>query len=180
MASLVNRGWQAAKVIAKYAKEKEIKILFNPSLYLACKGKRFLGPVLQATTLLVLNEKEAHTLLGIKRKSPKKLCNMLRNLGPEMVIITRGKKGAVGSDGKNHYEIIPPKVRAVNTTGAGDAFASGFLGGFMNDQPFGKAMEIAQANASSVICKIGAKQGLLTYKQAQMFRKKHKICVKKA
>ena len=72
LASLMDRSFQTAKEISKYAEKKKIKVLFNPSLYLAKKGKVYLKPILKTTSILVLNQEEAAALLGIKGKITKK------------------------------------------------------------------------------------------------------------
>jgi len=92
MASLMGQSFQTAKKIAQYAKQNKINLLFNPSLYLAKKGRNYLKSVLEATTILVLNKEEAQSLLKNKTNSFKKLLLELKKLGPETVIITNGAK----------------------------------------------------------------------------------------
>lgn len=65
---------------------------------------------------LVVNEHEA-AFLGVSGPIE------LLNLGPRSVVITRGARGAVVADGRTVVEVPSPKVRVVDTTGAGDAFA---------------------------------------------------------
>jgi len=46
-------------------------------------------------------------------------------LGATWVVVTTGKTGAVASDGKEFWRIIPPPITAINAIGSGDAFAAG-------------------------------------------------------
>ena len=82
----------------------------------------------------------------------------------EIVIITNGKEGAYAYDGKKQYfqEIIKPK-RVEDSTGAGDAFGSTFFYFYSIEYPIEKAMYYAAKNASSVVEKKGAQDGLLHY-----------------
>lgn len=178
LASLMDKSFTVAKEIAAYAKKKKIKLLFNPSHYLAKKGNRYLKPVLEATTVLILNKKEAQALLKNKTNDSKRLLLGLQKLGPKMVIITNGTKKLFAMYQNIIYSLQPPKVKIVHTAGAGDSFNAGFLAGIIN-YPIEDALQIGQANASSVIQHIGTKNKLLTKKEAKQQIKKLKIKVDK-
>src|SRR5699024_792353 len=55
------------------------------------------------------------------------LINTSHKLGTSNVIITRGKKGALFSNGKNIYEQPSIETKVVDTLGAGDSFIAKFL-----------------------------------------------------
>ena len=177
LATLVGKSFKTEIELAKYAQEKKINVLFNPSLYLAKKGKKYLKNVLQATTLLVLNKEEAQALLKNNSSSFETLIRELHRLGPKMVVITNSTKKFYGSDGKIIYSLMPPKVNRVHTAGAGDAFTSGLVAGVIKKWSFADAMALGQANASSLIQKIGTKNGLLTEITAKRLIKRLKIKV---
>ncbi len=184
LASLMGKSFSVAKDVANYAKKKKIKLLFNPSLYLAKKGKNFLKPILQATKILVLNKEEAQALLNNKTNSFKTLLFGLSKLGPEIVVITDGSKKLYAIDGrnihsKNMYSLQPPKVKIIHTAGSGDAFTAGFLSGIIKRYYFDDCLKIGQANASSVIQHIGTKNKLLNEREAKQMIDKHKIKVDK-
>ena len=62
-----------------------------------------------------------------------------------------------------HLSSISFKVNPVNTTGAGDAFGSGFLAGFINSNSNAKtALHLGMLNSTAVIMHKGAQKGLLT------------------
>ena len=178
LATLVGKSFNTAKKIAIYAKKKKIKLLFNPSLYLAKRGKNFLKPVLEATTVIVLNKEEAQVLL--KSKAPiKKLLLMLHKLGPETVIITDGIKKMYAYDKKIIYYLTPPDIKVIHTAGAGDAFTAGFLAGIIKKYSIEDALQLGQVNSMSIIQHIGTKNKLLTEKEARKSMKKYKIKVYK-
>ena len=97
-----------------------------------------------------------------------KIGDMFKGLGElvPIVVITDGKNGAQAYDGNFIYSIKSNKVKVVETTGAGDAFASSFLSGMIKKNDIGFALLLARANAESVIQHHGAKNKLLTYKEA--------------
>lgn len=177
LGSLMGKSLGVAKKIVQEAKRKNISILFNPSLYLAQKGKGYLKQILSATTILVLNKEEAQALLGTRNKEMILLLQNLQKTGPQIVIITDGKKRMYALDGKTMYSLLPPTVRIVDTAGAGDAFTAGFLAGMIKKYSFEDSLRLGQVNASSVIQHIGCKNKLLTEEEARKLMGKFKIRV---
>ena len=166
-----------ARKIAESAKKRRINILFNPSLYLAKKGRKYLKPILEAASILVLNKEEAQELLKMKA-SEQKLLLELHELGPRTVIITNGAKTLYAYDNHIIYSLNPPKVKVVQTAGAGDAFTAGFLAGIIKKYNFTDALRLGQANSTSIIQHIGAKGKLLNEHEAKLLMNKLKIRVK--
>jgi ribokinase len=84
--------------------------------------------VLAACDPLVVNEHEARYILGddaAPSDSPAEWARALLALGPRSVVITLGAQGALTADGQGSPVAVPsPKVEAVDTTGAGDAFTA--------------------------------------------------------
>tara|TARA_Y100000310_G_scaffold153901_1_gene153450 strand:+ start:16985 stop:17950 length:966 start_codon:yes stop_codon:yes gene_type:complete len=175
LASLMGKSFATAKKLCEIAKTKNINVLFNPSLYLAKKGKKYLRSVLDATTILVLNREEAQALLGNDSNSFSHLARELHKLGPSKVIITNGNKRFYASDSKKLYSLIGPTVKRVHTAGAGDAFTAVFFGALIKKYSFADALRLGQVNASSVIQYIGTKHKQLTEKEALSHLKKYRI-----
>jgi ribokinase len=178
LSSLMGKSFQTAKEIVKYAQRKKINLLFNPSLYLAKKGRNHLKLILQNTTILILNKEEAQALLKLKNLPEKKLLKELTKLGPEKVIITNGAKRLYAYDNGKFYSLIPPKVKIIHTAGAGDAFTAGFLAGIIKNYHFADALRLGMTNSSSVVQYVGTKNKLLTEKEAKSLMRKNIIKVK--
>lgn len=174
LATMLKTSFKTAEKIAQFAKKNKIKLLFNPSTYLAKQGKNKLKIILKAANILILNKSEAKLLLSTKSNSIKEITKQLRKLGPEIVVVTEGSKGVNAYDGKKLYRLKAYKVKVVNTTGAGDAFASGFLAGLILKKGLPHALKIGNANAASVIQHFGTKNILLTHRQAHKFIKSKK------
>ena len=103
--------------------------------------------------IIFANEEESKAFTG---KEPEDSLNELAEQC-EIAIVKIGKKGSlVKSEGKI-YKIDPIEVKPVDTTGAGDLFASGFLYGLTNNMPLDKCGQIGSLCAGKVIEIIGTK-----------------------
>ncbi|MEE9525848.1 MAG: carbohydrate kinase family protein [Candidatus Woesearchaeota archaeon] len=181
LATMLKQSFKTSIKIAKFAQRNSIKLMFNPSTYLAKQGKSKLRPILKAATILVLNKEEAKLLLKTKKDYVPYLAQELYKLGPKIVIVTEGPKGVAAYDGAALYSLPAYSVKVVSTAGAGDAFASGFLAGLLHKQDIAHALQMGNANAASVIQFVGTKNKLLTHRQAHMFIKnrKEKVLVRR-
>lgn len=76
----------------------------------------------------------------------------------EVAAITRGAQGAVVmSKGEKIEVAAQPVANVVDTTGAGDQFAAGFLYGFTQDMPLVRCAELGAIAAAEVISHVGAR-----------------------
>jgi ribokinase len=174
MATLLGEAFKTAKKTAIFAKKNNIPLMFNPSSYLAAKGKEALSIILKSAAILVLNKSEAKLVLRTKTNDIKDLLKQLKKTGPNIVIITDGPRGVHAFDGNKIYYQPAYKVNVVSVTGAGDAFASGFLAGTIKGDDIRTSLKLGAANAASVIKYYGTKNKLLSYNQAKTFIKKQK------
>ena len=103
--------------------------------------------------LLFCNKDEAETFTG--EKNFKKCCDKMLSYS-DLVVITMGSEGSVILS-KSHdlIKIQPFKANAVDTVGAGDTFAGGFLYGINNGLDFEKSGKLASALSSKVVTKLG-------------------------
>lgn len=101
------------------------RFILNPAPY-----RRFPAEILQSAWLITPNEAEARDLTGLPDAGPEQLAAALRNQGAENVIITLGAEGCLLSGDGVTKRYSTPKVRAVDTTGAGDVF-NGVLAGLL-------------------------------------------------
>jgi len=160
----LGKSYDASVKVIKNAKKKGTKLLFNPSEYLAERTK-LISPILRMTDLLVLNKKEAQ-LLTKSKKDVKALMEDILKRGPRACIITHGSDGAWYGDGVTTLHVKATKIKATSTTGAGDAFTSGFLAAIIKGKRIDDALKIGVTNSCSVIRTRGAKNGLLSWKKA--------------
>lgn len=167
--SSINKALKTQIKLAKWANKKGIKIAFNPSSYLTKKGPNKIKKILKYSEILTLNKEEAQDLVKTD------LFNKLHKLGPKIVCITDGEKGTKVSDRQNIYFAKARKIKVRERTGAGDAFASGFVVAIIRGKKVKDALKIGTANAESVIRIKGAKKGLLSWSKALKEAKKIKL-----
>jgi sugar/nucleoside kinase (ribokinase family) len=91
-------------------------------------------------------------------------------MGPKIVCLTDGKKGAYASDGQKIFYSPIKKVKTVDVTGAGDAFASGFLGFYLKGASLKKSLKMGILNSASVVRYIGTTRGLLADKSRALVK----------
>ncbi|MGA3012559.1 MAG: adenosine kinase [Bacteroidales bacterium] len=105
--------------------------------------------------ILFANEEEAKAFTGQEpREALDKIAKMVR-----IAVIKTGSKGSLIKSRDKMVEIGVINVRPVDTTGAGDLYASGFLYGQSNDLPLKKCGEIGTLLAGHVIEVVGSKMG---------------------
>jgi ribokinase len=178
--AMLEKSFDTQVKIAKYAKKKGIKIAYNPSSYLAKRGARYLKPIISKTSILILNKEETKLVLDKRTNDISKLAKGLLALGPELVVITYGKHGSYACDGTYLYFLRPTRVKIAETTGAGDAFASGFVAGIIKGKSIETSLKMGAANAESVIRYFGAKEELLSYRKiAARIKTMHNVVKKK-
>ncbi len=170
-ASLTGKSQSTMEHACLWAKRNKIKYAVNLSQYLAEQGMKNLKNIIQDCDALILNKEEARALTGINNADINKLLKQLQQAA-KIVVITDGPRGAVAYNGIKKYEIRARKIHVVETTGAGDAFASGFVAGFFLYKKIEKAMQLGLAQSEAVIQYIGAKKGLLTLRQAEKVMRK--------
>ena len=175
--AMMGQSFHTLERLAEFAQTNKIKIAFNPSMYLAERGSQNLRNILSRTELLVLNKEEACLLVG--QGSIEDLLFKLKSLGPRIVAITDGKKELYVIDNQYVYNTKPPLVKVVDSTGAGDAFASSFLCGILRKNDIEFAIKLGIVNSQSVIAHYGAKNILLTYREAMKALNKLKINIHK-
>ncbi|NLA42830.1 carbohydrate kinase family protein [Candidatus Saccharibacteria bacterium] len=139
-----------------------VKICFNPGKG-ELRNTQKLKALLEDVDILLLNKEEAAML--VSNGSSEDMARHLLRFVPT-VIISDGTNGVLATDGKTIVEAgLYEEVDAVDRTGAGDAFGSGFLSQWAIGKSLRDSVIFASANSTSVVTKIGAKTGIL-YKGA--------------
>lgn len=184
--------------ISSFADEKQFKILvqlldrldlsvkvsFAPGALYAAKGIKVLSPILRRTYLLFINQDEIKQLTGEDATNGAESC--LKH-GCHIVVVTLGKGTSFKTvmatsyirDAENEYIVEPSNqsvVSAVDTTGAGDAFAAGFLYGLLKKNGLKECGLIGDIVAQFSITGVGAREGLpiltqLSYRYRQLYNK---------
>lgn len=157
--SLGNGGLPLLREIVDVAARHHVKVMLNPAGPELAEPDK-LKTLLEEVDVLCCNKEEMRTLVA--GETCEELALHALHYVP-VAIVSDGPNGVVATDGKTiiragMYEDVP----VVDRTGAGDAFASGFLSQWSQGKSLREAIIFASANSTSVVTKIGAKAGILS------------------
>ena len=150
------------KDIVKWAKQKGVRLSINPGLKEIGHKEKLLA-ILSEVEILFINRDEARELWGIDY-SDELLWKSTQALpGARVSVITDGARGGkVSENGKVYFYQGEKVKKVVDTTGAGDGFASGMIAGVLYGKNYEQAIGWGVKNATAVLKHVGAKKGLLT------------------
>jgi len=156
--SLGNGGLTLLRQIVDTAEKHGAKVMLNPAGPELAEKEKLIA-LLDSVDVLITNVEEMQQLVA--GKTAEELVLHALNYVP-VAIVSDGPNGVVATDGKTivragMYEDVP----VLDRTGAGDAFASGFLSQWAQGKSLKDSIIFASANSTSVVTKIGAKAGIL-------------------
>lgn len=169
--SALNGDWK--KNLADLLRVKEAQgllLALNPGQHNIKEDAQRVLSVLPQTEVLLLNKDEAIELLLHTEPQPSEselnderfLLEKLAQAGAKMIGMTDGKRGSWGYDGQEYwYCPIFTRQGVVDSTGAGDAFGSGFFAAHLAGKTLPEALAYGMANSGSVVGFYGAAEGLL-------------------
>lgn len=171
--SLSNKSAKILQDVVTHAKKHKIPVAINPGISQLSNGAQELKKSLKYIDVLILNRSEAKTFMGAFVECDKQtlyfsLTNFFKEVmkvGPKIVVVTDGANGVHVATGKEVFFHPSMKVDVVDTLGAGDSFGSCFVGGIRRGLSVQDALRCGIVNSASVICQIGAKPGLLSFKE---------------
>lgn len=149
--------------IIKQASAREMKIVLNPSPL----NEDIQRVALSGVDLLFVNEIEASEITGKGQDDIDGMIDALKRIGK--TVLTLGDKGAVYiEDKKTVYQQIY-KVKAVDTTAAGDTFTGYFLAGILRGDSAEAALDMAAKAAAITVSGRGAAPSIPTMEQVAAF-----------
>jgi ribokinase len=135
-----------------------VKVSFDPGALYSKLGLVKLKQIIRRTFVLLPNACEVALLTD--ETDYRAGAGVLLGEGVRIVAVKLGGRGCYVTDGKKSCMVDSFKVKAVDTTGAGDAFNAGFLHGLINGKSLLDCGRIANFVASKCVTKIGARTGL--------------------
>jgi len=128
--------------LAKQAKAKVVLDLGSYQVVEICRD--FLDQIIGGVDIVLANEDEAKAYTGMgETESLEILAGKV-----DTAVVKIGKKGALLAQGKKRIQVDAHLVKALDTTGAGDLWASGFL--------YGLSQDLGLENAARLGCKVGS------------------------
>lgn len=148
------------------AKKNNLLISFDPNIRLKMwtksQAREFINKFLSEVDILLVGDEEISIL--IDEEDTNEAIKKFHDMGIDKVVVKRGAKGAIGSDGSNIYDVAAIKPKAlIDTVGAGDGFAAGFLSAYLKGDSFEESIEFANAVGSLVVGIEGDNEGLPYY-----------------
>ncbi len=157
------------------ARKNKMLVVGAPSMSILMGAPDKAKTIIAQTDVLSFNDEELTTLVG-PASSIYQQVQKVHAMGVKILAVTLGSKGSIVSDGKKVVETGIYKVETADTTGAGDAFASGVLYGYLKGQDLEITAKIGSCLAAMEVATWGARQGLPDCNDALMdFIEKHQI-----
>lgn len=166
---LAPRGPAALRRAVARAGRLGVPVSFDPNMRRGHPFPRpFLRWLLERTDFLMLTEEEARLLTGA-RDADAAARALLRTFEPELLALKRGPRGSTLFLDGEPQEVPPFRVRAVDTTGAGDGFAAALLFGLLRGWPAGRVGRMANGAGALVCTRPGAMTALPTLRELERF-----------
>lgn len=139
----------------KTAKEAGLKIAIDMASYNVVEESRdyFMQLIENHVDYVFANEQEAYALTGME---PLQALDFLASRC-EIAVVKVGAKGAYIRRGNETATIAPMKANVIDTNGAGDMWAAGFLSGLVKGEPLQKCGQTGAIVAANVIEVLGTK-----------------------
>jgi len=141
----------------------------------------FDGDILEKIDFLIINEVEMLCLINKYFSNKNNNCfeeglNLLRRIFPGDIILTLGKNGSVWFDRKGRLSEFPAfSVKAVDSTGSGDAFIGGFVYGQLVKRSIKDSIVVANAAGALAVTKVGAQQSIPYEHELKDFLKRQQL-----
>lgn len=170
LSSLGSHTEEYHKEISSYiVSNPEMKVVFQPGTFQMKLGIEKLKDIYAHTYAFFCNLEEAERILGISEKDPGVLMKKLHALGPQIVFITDGIKGAYASNGAEAWFMPVYPHEPYERTGAGDAFASTVSAALLLGKSVPEALAWGPINSMSVVQYVGAQEGLLSRDKLEQY-----------
>ena len=143
------------------AQKRGMTIAINPSPI----DDALLKMDLSAVTYFILNEIEGEAFTG--ESEPRRICETLQRRFPKArIVLTLGKNGVFYRDETQECAHGIYKVKAVDTTAAGDTFTGFFLSSVIGGKPVSEALRLASVASSIAVSRPGAAASIPTLEEA--------------
>jgi ribokinase len=157
---------------AKLAKKFEKTVSFDPGRTKSQAGFKKLYPILKNVDVLITTRVEITRIVGHSEYDFQKALEILRKkLREKIIIVKSGKDKTLAYLDKKSFSVSTVPVKIVDTIGAGDAFAAGFLHKFLRKEKIEECVKFANACGALKVTREGA-AGLPMKDEVYAFYKK--------
>lgn len=163
---------QTIETICSLAHKNNTMVMLN-----VAPANQLNDDLLKTIDILVVNKNEAETLTGVKVEAGKEevVVDLLLDKGVKTVILTLGEKGSILKNQEKIYIVPAYRVKAIDTTAAGDTFCGAFIAEYMRKQDYVKALKFATAASAICVTRMGAQPSIPTQAEVYEFQKKEEL-----
>jgi len=153
------------------AYHSDVKISIDTNIRLGLwskeEARETLMPMLKKANIILIEPQDAEILL--KKREPKEIAEDLLSMGAEVVVVKLGAEGAFACT--EDEEAMKPAFRVpiVDVTGAGDAFAAGFISSLMRGKTLEEALEAGNAAGALAITVKGDFENIPSHEDLEKF-----------
>jgi sulfofructose kinase len=151
---------------AKTAKQHNIPVVIDVE-----RDEPHIAEAMSVSSHIIVSEEFASGYTGSSNVAG--MLAALRSDPEQVVIVTRGEKGCVGSSNEGDFELTAFDVNVVDTTGCGDTFHGAFALAIARGQPVVSAARFASGAAALCATQLGGRAGIPTAEQLEQFLSKH-------
>lgn len=144
--------------VAKMGYEAGAMVVLNPA-----PAAKLPEEIFKYISLFIPNETELSTFSGIEVSDEQTAISAAKEMngkGVDKVIVTMGSKGSLLWDGKEAKTIKAHKVKAVDTTAAGDTYCGALCVALSEGKPLSEAIEFATSASALTVQKMGAQDSI--------------------
>ena len=143
---------------------------FNPAPATKLNDK-----VLSLVDYLIVNETELKVVLGVDSEVlgyELEIEKIKKEKGIKNILLTLGSKGSCLFNEKGEVEKCDAfKVKAIDTTAAGDSFSGAFISKTLNGENVKESLKYASATSAIVVTRIGAQDSIPSIEEIKVFLK---------
>ncbi|HJV46653.1 MAG TPA: sugar kinase [Bacillota bacterium] len=162
----------------KIAKKNGVTVVFDPNIRLKLWSKEEAGPVLREIAskcdIILPGLEEGEIITG--KSTPEEIASALIQNGAKVVVVKLGENGAYYAlnEQEEYVEGYPVK-QIVDTVGAGDGFAAGFLSGLIRGWSYREAVRLGNRIGAYALSVAGDVEGYPFWNQIDPEREKKEV-----
>ncbi len=145
------------KYVLKKSKELNKITVFNPA-----PAYKFEKEIYENVDFLILNETEFEFIFDVKYNDTNAILSIKDKFGISNLLLTLGELGSILFTNNNILVQEALKVKAIDTTAAGDAFIGSFISKIINNNSLESALKFATTVSAIVVTKKGAQESIPT------------------
>ncbi|MFA7288501.1 MAG: carbohydrate kinase family protein [Melioribacteraceae bacterium] len=148
-------------LLLKKAQDSNVITVMDTAWDSTGKWMHLIKPTLPYLDYFIPSFEEAEMISG--KNEPEDIADIFLNEGVKTVVIKLGSKGCFikNKDGLKYFIEAFRELNVLDTTGAGDAFAAGFIAGIINGWDLDKCGIFANAVGANCVTSIGATSGII-------------------